>query len=111
MASEEDARLLALGIHVLTDEDRPDVRDESIRVARRLKHAGRKIIGLLPSSNDIGVPGIAVQLGLALAEVTGGTVAFVDANLRWPAISELAVGARKEEDESAFATRWLRGSL
>jgi hypothetical protein len=111
MASDEDARLAALGIHILGEHDRPDVRDECIRVARRLQHTRRKIIGLLPSSADIGVPGIAVQLGLALAEVTAGTVAFVDANLRWPAISELAVGVRKEEDESAFATRWLRGSL
>jgi hypothetical protein len=52
-----------------------------------------------------------VQLGLALAEVSGATVAFVDANLRWPAISQLAVGERPDDDESAFATRWLRGSL
>ena len=108
--SDEDARLEALGIRVM-QEARPDVRDECIRVARRLRHAGKKIIGLLPSSNDIGVSAIAVQLGLALAEVSGGTVAFVDANLRWPAISDLAAGAAGAGDESVFATRWLRGSL
>ena len=127
--AEEDEALLQLGIHVVTDEDQPAVRAECIRVARRVQHAGRKIVGLLPSSAEIGVPAIAVQLGLALAEVTGGTVAFVDANLRWPAISDLAreadsdgAGAPTEVGggegpvdgapvSEAFATRWLRGSL
>lgn len=109
-ASDEDARLAALGIRVM-QETRPDVRDESIRVARRLRHTGHRIVGLLPASSAIGVPAVAVQLGLALAEVSGGTVAFVDANLRWPAISELAAGTSSGDDESAFTTRWLRGSL
>jgi Mrp family chromosome partitioning ATPase len=110
MDGDETERLAALGIQVATHDDRPDVRDECIRVARRLQHAGRKIIGLLPASNDIGVPAVGVQLGLALAEVSGGTVAFVDANLRWPAISGIAEGERTA-DESVFVTRWLRGSL
>jgi Mrp family chromosome partitioning ATPase len=113
--SEDDAALEALGIHVVTDDEQPEVRAECVRVARRLQHAGRKIIGLHPSSPDVGVPAIAVQLGLALAEVTGGTIAFVDANLRWPAISKLAESAPapgdEADDQSGFATRWLRGSL
>lgn len=108
---DDESALQALGIHVPPVDERPDVRDECIRVARRIQHAGPRIVGLLPSSNDVGVAGVAVQLGLALAELVGATVAFVDANLRWPAISELAVGERAGEDESVFATRWLRGSL
>jgi len=39
------------------------------------------------------------------------TVAYVDANVRWPAISQIAVGTRPNDDESMFATRWLRGQL
>ncbi len=110
MDGDETERLAALGIRVVTHDDRPDVRDECIRVARRLVHAGRKIVGLLPASNDVGVSALGVQLGLALAEVSASTVAYVDANLRWPAISDIAVG-EAAPDESAFATRWLRGSL
>ena len=111
MESDDGARLEALGIHVVTDEDRPEIRAECIRVARRLRHSGCKIIGLLPASSDIGVPAIGVQLGLALAEVSGATIAFVDANIRWPAISELAGDSPRGPDDAAFATRWLRGSL
>ncbi len=109
-STDDGARLEALGIHVVVGEDHPEIRAECIRIARRLRHSGCKIIGLLPSSSDIGVPAIGVQLGLALAEVSGGTVAFVDANIRWPAISELA-GGERAADETAFTTRWLRGSL
>ena len=36
--------------------------------------------------------------GLALGEVTGGTIAFVDANLRWPAISQLVGDERGSDD-------------
>ena len=31
--------------------------------------------------------------------------------MRWPAISQIALGDRPDDDESLFATRWLRGSL
>jgi hypothetical protein len=108
---DEDERLEALGLHVVGPEERPDVRDELIRVARRVKDSGCKIVGLLPASNDVGVPAIGVHLGLALCEVSGGTVAFVDANLRWPAIAEIAVGEREDREGFAFTTHWLRGSL
>ena len=85
----------------------PEVRNECIRVAGRLRQTGKKVFGLLPAANDVAVPPIGVQLGLALTEVSGATVAFVDANLRWPAISALAA----DEEGSAFATRWLGGTL
>jgi hypothetical protein len=103
--ANDEAQLEAAGLSVAAD---PAVRDECIRVARRLRASGRKIIGLLPAGNDVAVPPIGVQLGLALTEVSGATAAFVDANLRWPAISEIA-GDEVEHD--AYATRWLRGAL
>jgi hypothetical protein len=112
-AKDDGERLEAIGIHVVSDDDGPGgarIRAECIRIARRLFHSQRKVIGLLPASDDIGVSSVAVQLGLALAEVSGATVAFVDANVRWPAISELAGGVEPDAG-SGFATRWLRGSL
>jgi hypothetical protein len=101
---KRDAQLDVAGLSVAADAE---VRNECIRAAGRLRATGRKILGLLPAGDDVAVPPIGVQLGLALAEVSGATVAFVDANLRWPAISALADGG----DDGAFATRWLRGTL
>jgi hypothetical protein len=103
------AQLEAAGLSVVMDEDHPEVRAECIRIARRLHLSGFKIIGLLPAENNVAVPPVGVQLGLAMAEVTGATIAFVDANLRWPAISTAATG--KPASDGAFATRWLRGTL
>src|SRR3954449_9898489 len=76
---KRDAQLDAAGLSVAAD---PAVRDECIRVAGRLRATGKSIFGLLPAGDDVAVPPIGVQLGLALAEVSGATVAFVDANLR-----------------------------
>jgi hypothetical protein len=104
--NEEDA-LAALGIHV---DAEPRLRNECVRIARRLRLGGRKIVGLFPTASSLAIPPIAVHLGLALAEVSGGTVAFVDANLRWPGLSKI-VGGEQAPEGAAFATRWLRGSL
>ena len=110
--SDEDTRLRAIGIEIITERDEPRVRIETLRVARRLHAAGRKVVGLIPSDDEVAVPPIAVQLGVALADLTGATVAYLDANVRWPAVSEVAAGeSRSSESESLFATRWLRGSL
>jgi hypothetical protein len=106
VARDDEAQLEAAGLSVAED---PAVRAECIRVARRLRASGRKIIGLLPAGNDVAVPPIGVQLGLALTEVSGATAAFVDANLRWPAISEIAGG--RNDPDSPYAARWLRGTL
>ena len=106
----DDVTMEALGIR-LDDEAAAALRVDCIPVARRIHKAGRRIVGLLPASTDIGVMAVGVQLGLALVEVANTTVAYVDANVRWPAISQIAVGTRPNDDESMFATRWLRGQL
>ena len=100
----------ALGIY-LDDAAATALRVDCVPVAQRIKTAGRRVVGLLPASVDIGVMAIGVQLGLALVDVANATAAYVDANVRWPAISQIAVGTRREDDESMFATRWLRGHL
>ena len=109
--SEEEARLQRIGIHVISDQEDPRVHGACVRVAQRLRQTGRKVIGLVPASEEVAVPPLAVQLGLALVELSGATVALVDANVRWPAFSSLASEEVRTQDEMIFATRWLRGSL
>ncbi len=107
---DDEVTLEALGIF-LDDSAAAALRVDCIPVARRIKKAERRIVGLLPASVDIGVMAIGVQLGLALVEVANTTAAYVDANVRWPAIPQIAVGTRSDDDESTFATRWVRGQL
>jgi hypothetical protein len=107
VASEDDALLEAIGL----DVDRPDVRAEATRIARRLHASQAKAIGLVPADARVAVPPVAIQIGLALTELTGGTVAVVDANVRYPGMQRLARGESVDADDSVFATRWLRGSL
>ncbi|HJZ84554.1 MAG TPA: hypothetical protein VKN99_05250 [Polyangia bacterium] len=106
----EDRGLRGLGIEVITDAEDPRVHGECVRIARRVRQLQKKVIGLVPASAEVAVPPLAVQLGLALVELSGATVAFVDANVRWPAMSALVEGEPAGTD-SLFATRWLRGSL
>lgn len=79
-------------------------------VARRIGEARVRTVGFLPASSGVGVPPIVTRLGLALAHVSGATVAFVDANLRWPAIAE-RISADENEGDSTFVTRWLDESF
>ena len=44
------------------------------------------------------------------SKITGAPVAVVDANVRYPGLSQLA-GVSRDRDDSVYATRWLRGSL
>jgi len=120
IAAREDARLRALGLaHVGRAEGK--VHSECVRIARRLHAARQKVIGFIPASPRVAVPPLALQLGSALVELTGATVAFVDANVRYPALSAMAEEddlppepehtADGEERPRVFRTRWLRGSL
>lgn len=107
VALEEEARLAEVGIHIVGDES-PAVRAECTRIARRLFAARTKVIGFIPAQADVGVPSVAIQLGLALVQLSGATAAYVDANVRYPALAELSAGA---DATQAFSTRWLKGSL
>ena len=107
---EEEARLAELGIHVVGDES-PDVRAECFRIARRLLIEGTKVIGFIPVRDDVGIPSVAIQLGLSLVELSGATAAYVDANVRFPALAALAQNDKAEAPDSVFSTRWLKGSM
>jgi hypothetical protein len=105
--ADEAARLKALGISIVDDDVAPAVRAECSRIARGLDGVGVKIVGLLPATADVAVPGLAVQLGRAMVDLTGATVAVIDANVYWPALAKLS----GEQEADGFATHWLRGSL
>jgi len=107
----DDSPLAALGIDLASDAALPDVRTEAIRIARRLAASGAKAIGFVPADGDVAVPPALVQIGAALCDLTGATIAVVDANVRYPGLSQLARGATTDREESVYTTRWLRGSL
>lgn len=110
IALEEVARLAEVGIH-LVGEEAPEVRAECMRIARRLLLEQRKVIGFIPAKDTVGVPSVAIQIGLALVELSGATAAYVDANVRYPALAELSRGASDGKIGSMFSTRWIKGSL
>ncbi len=104
----DDSPLATLGIDLATDASLPDVRTEAIRIARRLQVVGAKSIGFVPTDREVAVPPVLVQIGAALCDLTGATVAVVDANVRYPGLRTL-VG--RGESDQVFSTRWLAGSL
>src|SRR5262249_18590861 len=83
---------------------------ECIRIARQIRHSQKKIVGLAPAAADVAVPPLALQLGAALVGLTEGTVALVDANLRWPFAAAEANDSRTLGG-TAFTGRWLKSSL
>ncbi len=117
VVSDEATRLQAIGIQIIDDDQEPAVRAECSRIARQLENLGVKIIGLLPATPDVAVPALAVQLGRAIVDLTGTTVAVIDANVHWPGLSAISsppvatTAAAKAGDDRIFATHWLRGSL
>ncbi len=101
--------LRELHLELALDDER---RSQFVALARRIQGLRRKVLALHPLSESIGVLSAGVHLGLALGEVSSGTVAMVDANHRWPAVIPTDdEEARSDEDERVFATRWIRGSL
>lgn len=107
---EEAGRLAEVGIHIAGDEA-PEVRAEFIRIARRLLAEQIKVIGFIPADDNVGIPSVAIQIGLALADLSGATAAYVDANVRYPALSALASESDAGSEDSVFSARWLMGSL
>ncbi len=88
--------------------ERPDVRAEFVRIAGLLHHRPCRTVGLAPATDDIGIPAIALQLGLALVELTGRTTAVIDAQGTWEAPDGPAPAT---SDGSIFATTWLTDRL
>ncbi|HUJ60946.1 MAG TPA: hypothetical protein VLX92_20725 [Kofleriaceae bacterium] len=106
----DDELLASIGID-LEDPQIGEVRAACARVARRIHGEHIRVVGFVPSDDRVAVPPLLVHLGLALCDFTGGTVAVVDANVRYPALAAIARGQRTDTDDTVFSTRWLRGSL
>ncbi|MEO8550904.1 MAG: hypothetical protein ABI678_13050 [Kofleriaceae bacterium] len=106
----DDDLLASIGIHL----DRSKlglVEAACARIARRIRDSRLRVVGFVPSDDKVAVPPLMIHLGLALCQLTGATVAVIDANVRYPALAAIAHGTRTDHDDSVFATRWLRDSL
>jgi hypothetical protein len=106
------------GIEAFAAEPDHPARMECVRAALRLHRRGCTSIGLVPASAQVGVVGVGVNLAIALAEVSGNNVGYVDANLRWPALQREAPASsapggdpEAERVSNRFSTRWLRNDV
>ena len=104
----DDAVLASLGIEPAAGGE---LRAACTRVARRIHNEGVRVVGFVPAEDTVAVPPVLIQLGIALTELTGATIAVVDANVRYPALGAINRGQETDSDESVFSTRWLYGSL
>jgi hypothetical protein len=107
---DDDAILASVGMK-LDGPGMGDVRAACAMVARRIHSERLRVVGFVPSNDKVAVPPVIIHLGLALCDLTGATVAVVDANVRYPGLPQLSRGQRTDNDNSVFTTRWLRGSL
>ncbi len=103
----DHAILQAIGL----ETDDGELKAACARVARRLHQERIRVVGFVPADDQVAVPPVLIQLGLALCELTGATVAVIDANVRYPGLGALSSEKATDSDESVFSTRWLRGSL
>ncbi len=91
------------------------VRSECLRAAQRIQRRRCRTIGLLPASAEVSVVGIGVNLAIAMAELSGSTMAYIDANQRWPALAPLLASELSSTVDTTgahpFETRWLRGDV
>jgi hypothetical protein len=108
-APDEDALLASIGI-ALDGPALGELRASCARIAQRIRREQLRVVGFVPADDQTAVPALLVHLGLALCDLTGGTIAVIDANVRYPALSHLAADDATER-ASVFSTRWLRGSL
>lgn len=109
-ATSDDEVLAALGI-AFGDQRSGELKAACAKIARRI-HADRvQVVGFVPGDDEVAVPPVIIQLGLALCDLTGATIAVVDANVRYPGLASLNRGRSADHEDSVFSTRWLGGSL
>jgi hypothetical protein len=102
-------RLRQAGIPLAVGRDRPEVAAECARLARLLRQGARRTVGLVPASDNVAVPAVALELGRALAETSGSPVGVVDAHGSWPGARSLAGAA--PTGAALFAVSWLVETL
>ena len=84
---------------------------QAIRIARQLRHSRRRSVGLLPASDDVVVWPAALQLGMALQQVTADRVALVDTEQRWPEIEALFDGVMPANEHAFMSLQPLSAWL
>nr|HEX4314891.1 hypothetical protein [Kofleriaceae bacterium] len=109
-ATNDDEVLHELGLR-LDDADAGELRAACARIARRIRVDHLRVVGFVPVDDRVAVPPVCIQLGLGLCDLTGATIAVVDANVRYPGLAQITRGQERDRDDSVFSTRWLRGSL
>jgi hypothetical protein len=110
-AGTSDEEVLA-GLGIVTGDERSgELKAACTKIARRIHAQRTRVVGFVPGDDDVAVPPVIIQIGLALCDLTGATIAVVDANVRYPGLVALNRGRSADHDESVFSTRWLRGSL
>lgn len=109
--SDQEDILHALGIPRLDPDEAPELYAELYRIARRVREAERTVVGLLPTGPTVAVAPMAVVLGFALADACEGAVAVVDANTRWPVLTDLKTPKDEKSKKSGFRTTWLANFL
>lgn len=108
--SGDDEVLASLGI-AIGEERSGELKAACAKIARRIHASGLRVIGFVPGDDQVAVPPVLIQLGLGLCDLTGATIAVVDANVRYPGLGALNRGREADHEESVFSTRWLGGSL
>ena len=106
----DDEVLSGLGI-AIGEERTGELKAACAKIARRIHASGIRVIGFVPGDDQVAVPPVLIQLGLGLCDLTGATIAVVDANVRYPGLGALNRGRTADHEDSVFSTRWLRGSL
>jgi hypothetical protein len=106
----DDEVLASLGL-TLDGPGAGELRAACARIARQILAERLRVVGFVPSDDQVAVPPTIIHLGLALCDLTGATVAVVDANVRYPGLPKLAHGHSTDREDTVFSTRWLRGSL
>jgi hypothetical protein len=110
LEDSDDQILATLGI-AIGDQRSGELKAACAKIARMIHRGGPRVVGFVPGDDDVAVPPVIIQLGLALCDLTGATIAVVDANVRYPGLTALNRGRAADHEDSVFSTRWLRGSL
>lgn len=86
-----------LGVPIASPEDQPEVYAAFMRVARRLHLTQCQSVGLVPATEEVAIPPVALQLAVALARLGATPVTILDANTHRPAFASLAAAAARQE--------------
>src|SRR5688572_20165995 len=93
----DDRELLqSLGI-AIDGKGMGELKAACSRIARRIRSQGLRVVGFVPCDDDVAVPPLLIQLGLALCDLTGTTIAVVDANVRYPGLAMVSHGKQADQ--------------